>query len=77
MHHFILMQHPKAIHYLHQKVNCFIFAKFTHFFEILLQIPVIAVLNHQVVVVLGFHKLVEMHYIWVVDLRHNRHFSLE
>lgn len=77
MHYFILMKDSKTIHYLHKVVGRFTFTEFSHLFEVLFEITIIAILNDQVIIIWSFHKFEQMHDVGVIDCWHYTHFGLK
>ena len=58
MHDLVFMKLPKTIQNLHQKIDCLVFSQVAVFFEVFFKVSIVAVLDDQVVVVLGLHELI-------------------
>lgn len=79
VHHLVLVQHLEAVHDLLQEEDRLLLREVTVglLSQVVFEVTLVAVVDHQVVSVLGLQVVKKVHHIRVVDRVHDAYFVLE
>ena len=77
MHDLVLVELLESIHNLHQKVHTLLLSETLVFLNMVLDVTIVAVIDHKVVIVGCLQILVKMENDWVLNFAHDSHFRVE